>query len=94
MSTTQSKLQGLSEEEVIRNREQFGENLLTPPEKESIWKLYLEKFKDPVIKVLLFAAMLSLGISIIENERITGVVVFHTAAVDCERSVIDRTVTN
>ena len=69
MSTTQSKLQGLSEEEeVIRNREQFGENLLTPPEKESIWKLYLEKFKDPVIKVLLFAAMLSLGISIIENE--------------------------
>ena len=68
MSTTQSKLQGLSEEEVIRSREQYGENLLTPPERESIWKLYLEKFKDPVIKVLLFAAVLSLGISIIENE--------------------------
>ena len=68
MSTNQSKLQGLSDEEVIRNREQYGENVLTPPEKESIWKLYLEKFKDPVIKVLLFAAVLSLGISIIENE--------------------------
>ena len=68
MSTTQSKLQGLSDEEVIRSREQYGENLLTPPERESIWKLYLEKFKDPVIKVLLFAAVLSLGISIIENE--------------------------
>lgn len=68
MSTTQSKLQGLSEEEVIRSREQYGENLLTPPERDSVWKLYLEKFKDPVIKVLLFAAVLSLGISIIENE--------------------------
>lgn len=68
MSTSQSKFQGLNDEEVIRSREQHGENMLTPPEKESIWKLYLEKFKDPVIKVLLFAAVLSLGISVIENE--------------------------
>ncbi len=68
MSANQSKLQGLSDEEVIRNREQHGENTLTPPKRESIWKLYLEKFKDPVIKVLLVAAALSLGISIIENE--------------------------
>ena len=68
MSTNQHKLQGLSEEEVIRNRQQYGENTLTPPKRESIWKLYLEKFKDPVIKVLLVAAILSLGISIIENE--------------------------
>ena len=68
MSSTQSKLQGLSDEEVIRSRGQYGENQLTPPQKESIWKLYLEKFKDPVIKVLLFAAVLSLGISVIENE--------------------------
>ena len=68
MSSTQSRLQGLSDEEVNCSRGQYGENLLTPPQKESIWKLYLEKFKDPVIKVLLFAAVLSLGISVIENE--------------------------
>ena len=67
MSTNQHKLQGLSEEEVVRNRQQYGENTLTPPKRESIWKLYLEKFKDPVIKVLLVAAILSLGISIIET---------------------------
>ena len=42
MSSTQSRLQGLSDEEVIRSRGQYGENLLTPPQKESIWKLYLE----------------------------------------------------
>ena len=68
MPANQPKLQGLSDEEVIRSRQQHGENMLTPPERESIWKLYLEKFKDPVIKVLLVAAVLSLGISIIENE--------------------------
>ena len=68
MSASQNKLQGLSEEEVIRSRQLHGENMLTPPERESIWKLYLEKFKDPVIKVLLVAAVLSLGISVIENE--------------------------
>jgi len=68
METSQSKLQGLSDEEVIRSRQQYGENLLTPPKRESVWKLYLEKFQDPVIKVLLVAALLSLGISIVENE--------------------------
>lgn len=68
MSTTHKKLHGLSNDEVAQYRKEFGENILTPPERESIWKLYLEKFKDPVIKVLLVAAVLSLGISIIENE--------------------------
>ncbi len=68
MSANQTKLQGLTEEEIIRSRQQHGENLLTPPERESIWKLYLEKFKDPVIRILLVAAVLSLGISVIENE--------------------------
>lgn len=68
MSTTHTKHYGLSNEEVTCNRELHGENTLTPPQRDSIWKLYLEKFKDPVIKILLAAAVLSLGISIIENE--------------------------
>ncbi len=68
MSTTQTKYHGLSNEEVVQYRKKYGENTLTPPQKESIWKLYIEKFKDPVIRVLLVAAVLSLGISIIENE--------------------------
>ncbi|MDR0745267.1 MAG: calcium-translocating P-type ATPase, PMCA-type [Mediterranea sp.] len=59
---------GLSEEEVKQSREKFGVNLLTPPKRLSLWKLYLEKFEDPVIRVLLVAAVFSLIISIIENE--------------------------
>ena len=59
---------GLTDEEVLRSRAEHGVNLLTPPKRPSMWKLYLEKFKDPVVRVLLVAACFSLVISIIENE--------------------------
>ena len=59
---------GLTDEEVLKSRAQHGDNLLTPPKRPSLLKLYLEKFEDPVVRVLLVAALLSLVISIIENE--------------------------
>lgn len=59
---------GLTDNEVLQSREKNGVNLLTPPKRPSLWKLYLEKFEDPVVRVLLVAAIFSLVISIIENE--------------------------
>ena len=59
---------GLTDEQVRQSRAKHGDNLLTPPKRPSLWKLYLEKFEDPVVRVLLVAALFSLGISIIENE--------------------------
>ena len=59
---------GLTDNEVLQSREKNGVNLLTPPKRPSLWKLYLEKFEDPVVRVLLVAACFSLIISIIENE--------------------------
>lgn len=59
---------GLTDEQVRESRAKHGENLLTPPKRPSMWKLYLEKFEDPVVRVLLVAAFFSLAISIIENE--------------------------
>lgn len=59
---------GLSEQQVKENREKYGENLLTPPPQVPLWKLFLEKFKDPIIRILLVAAALSLIISILHNE--------------------------
>lgn len=59
---------GLTEQEVLQSREKNGANLLTPPKRPSLLKLYLEKFEDPVVRVLLVAAVFSLIISIIENE--------------------------
>ncbi len=59
---------GLTDDEVLKSRLEHGVNLLTPPKRPSLWKLYLEKFEDPVVRVLLVAAFFSLIISIVENE--------------------------
>ena len=59
---------GLSEEEVQESRAKHGNNLLTPPKRVSPWRLYWEKFKDPVIRILIVAAFLSLIVSILENQ--------------------------
>lgn len=59
---------GLNDKQVLESRQKYGENLLTPPKRPSLWKLYLEKFEDPVVRVLLVAAAFSLLISFMHNE--------------------------
>ncbi len=70
------RLQGLSRAEVLRNRERYGSNLLTPPERKSLWRLFFEKFNDPVIRILIIAALLSLGIGFIHNEFAEAIGIF------------------
>lgn len=55
--------QGLTAQEVEENRRRFGENVLTPPEKASLWSQFLEKFNDPIIRILLVAWVLSMIIA-------------------------------
>ena len=69
-------LHGLSDKQVQESRETYGWNLLTPPKRPSMWKLYLEKFNDPVIRILLVAAFFSLVISIIEGEYAETIGIF------------------
>ena len=57
---------GLSDREVLESRKKYGANMLTPPEKEPLWKQFLEKFEDPLIIILLIAGFASVGISIYE----------------------------
>ena len=57
---------GLTDAQVLESRKQHGENILTPPEKESVWKLFLEKFTEPIIVILLVALVLSIGVSCYE----------------------------
>ncbi|MEG0253352.1 MAG: cation-transporting P-type ATPase, partial [Muribaculaceae bacterium] len=68
-------LVGLSDAQVIESRVKHGINILTPPPKPSIWSQFAEKFKDPLIKILLVALLLSIGISFYEafalNESFT-----------------------
>lgn len=67
---------GLNEAEVKENRKRFGKNTLTPPPRTPLWKLFLEKFKDPIIRILLVAAVLSLIISIMHNEYAETIGIF------------------
>ena len=55
--------QGLTKQEVEESRRLHGENILTPPEKASLWSQFLEKFNDPIIKILLVAWLLSMIIA-------------------------------
>lgn len=55
--------QGLNPEQVAESRRLHGENVLTPPEKTSLWKQFLEKFEDPIIRILLVAWVLSMVIA-------------------------------
>ena len=63
---TNSHYAGLTDAQVLVSRKQYGENVLTPPEKESLWKQFLEKFTDPIIVILLVALALSIGVSCYE----------------------------
>lgn len=67
---------GLSDKEVLASRAKYGENILTPPKKTPLWKLFLEKFEDPIIRILLIAAFLSFGISVIHNEYAETIGIF------------------
>ena len=69
-------LGGLTPQEVSESRAKHGENVLTPPQKVSIIKLYLEKFQDPIIQVLLIAAVVSLLLAFVENNFIETIGIF------------------
>ena len=66
----QSSLTGLTDAEAEESRRLHGSNLLTPPPRESVWKLLAEKFGDPIIRILIIAALLSLIIAVIHNDYI------------------------
>lgn len=60
--------QGLSAEEVLLSRLEYGENVLTPPQRPSMWRLYLEKYQDPMVRILLVAALVSLVLAFVKQD--------------------------
>lgn len=62
----QKHYEGLNDNQVIESRKKYGVNMLTPPEKDPLWKQFLEKFEDPLIIILLVAGFASVGISFYE----------------------------
>lgn len=74
---------GLTDTQVQESREKYGANVLTPPAKESLWKLFLEKFEDPIIRILLIAAFISLAIAIVNHLTGKGAHYEETIGVFC-----------
>ncbi len=64
---------GLTNQEVLESRQKHGENLMTPPEKDPWWKLYLEKFNDPIIRILIIAAVISIIVGFVEGSFYEGI---------------------
>ncbi|WP_242055513.1 MULTISPECIES: P-type ATPase [Nostocales] len=69
---TQLPFEGLTSEEVKVNRQKYGVNVLTPPKRDPLWKLFLEKFEDPVIRILMIAAAIAISVGIFEGEYAEG----------------------
>ena len=61
---------GLTAAEVLKSRAEHGENVLTPPKRLSLWRLYLEKYEDPIIRILLVAAVISMGLAVFSGEYV------------------------
>ena len=64
--------EGLTSEQVKINRQKYGSNVLTPPKREPWWKLFLEKFQDPVIRILMIAAAIAITVGIFQGEYAEG----------------------
>ena len=76
MDIDKNKRFGLSDEQVKQSREQHGRNVLTPPQRTSLWKLYLDKYRDPIIQILLVAAFVSLILAFIEKNYMETIGIF------------------
>lgn len=76
MDIDKNKRIGLTDEQVKQSREQHGRNVLTPPQRTSLWKLYLDKYRDPIIQILLVAAFISLILAFIEKNYMETIGIF------------------
>ena len=90
------KRQGLTTIEVEQSRLEHGENVLTPPKRQSMWRLYLEKYEDPMVRILLVAAVISLVLAFVRQDFvetigiIAAVILATTVGFYFERDAIRR----
>ena len=87
---------GLTAREVLSSRQEHGENVLTPPRRQSMWRLYLDKYRDPMVRILMVAAVVSLALSFVRHDYvetlgiIAAVVLATTVGFYFERDAIRR----
>ncbi len=73
MSNNHQSIKGLTLEKVDESRRKFGNNILTPPARDPWWKLLLEKFDDPIIRILIIAAGIAVIVGFFHGNFIEGI---------------------
>ena len=66
MTNQKQHYTGLSDAQVLESRAKYGKNILTPPKKDSLLKLFLSKFEDPLITILMVVGVFAIGVSCYE----------------------------
>ena len=89
--TQKQQYTGLTPQQVAENRKKYGENILTPPEKDPLWRQFLEKFHEPLIIILLVAGLLSVGIACYEHygldKQYYGIIFLATTVIECDADI-------
>lgn len=70
-----SSINGLSEEEAIKRLNENGKNCLEAEKPKSLFKRFLEQLMDPMIIVLIVAALISGVLAFIENDSYADVII-------------------
>ena len=60
---------GLSEKQIAQNQKKYGKNQFSPGEKISLGKKILEALKEPMIFILLIAALITIGMNIYKQSQ-------------------------
>lgn len=60
------ELKGLTTAQAAESLARHGANVLTPPPRKSLFALFLAKFRDPLIRILILVSLVSIGISFYE----------------------------
>src|SRR5262245_59501542 len=82
--------QGLSSAQISQSKQKYGVNQLTPLPREPIWKKFLEKFDEPIIKILLAAALLSMVIDLFRANNVLGGISLGVLAVAIAGALLAR----
>ena len=83
---------GLTDAGVADSRARFGANRLTPMPREPVWKKFLEKFDEPIIKILLAASLLKIVVDLFESSPLTGGVALGAVVLVLVAAAVVRTV--
>lgn len=66
-------LRGLTPPQVEASRQNHGSNVMSPPDRIPAWRQFLGKFDDPVIRILIMAAVIAISLGVVDGNYVEGI---------------------